>query len=53
VLADQQALIRREVEDGTGAVIGLEVAKSGVQQGLKLWFDDLGRGRSPFVELRP
>jgi 5-methylcytosine-specific restriction protein A len=53
VLADQQALIRREVEDGTGAVIGLEVAKSGVQQGLKLWFDDLGRGRSPIVELRP
>lgn len=53
MLADQQALIRREVEDGTGAVIGLEVSKSGVQQGLKLWFEDLGRARSPIVELRP
>jgi 5-methylcytosine-specific restriction protein A len=53
VLADQQALIRREVEEGTGALIGLEVSNPGVQQGLKLWFDDLGRARSPIVELRP
>jgi 5-methylcytosine-specific restriction protein A len=53
MLAHQQALIRREVEDGTGAVIGLEVSNSGVQQGLKLWFDDIGRSRSPIVELRP
>lgn len=53
MIAQQKALIRQEVEAGTGAVIGLETADSGVQQGLRLWFDDLGRARSPIVELRP
>ena len=53
MLAARQALIRREVEEGTGAVIGLEVSSSGLQQGLRLWFDDLGRSRSPIVELKP
>ncbi|MER9710722.1 HNH endonuclease [Mesorhizobium sp. M0213] len=53
MLAAQQALIRREVEDGTGAAVGVETVRDGAQTGLRLWFDDLGRARSPIVELVP
>lgn len=53
MLSAQQDLIRREVEDGTGAAVGIEVVREGAQAGLRLWFEDLGRGRSPIVELLP
>jgi 5-methylcytosine-specific restriction protein A len=53
MLAAQQALIQREVEDGTGTAVGIETVKDGAQTGLRLWFDDLGRARSPIVELIP
>lgn len=53
MLTDHRQLIRREVEDGTGAEVGLEPVNDGAQAGLKLWFQDLGRPRSPIVELRP
>lgn len=53
MLAARQDLIRREVEDGTGASVDLELASSGAQSGLRLWFSDIGRPRSPIVELRP
>lgn len=53
MLTAQQALIRREVEDGTGAAVGVEAVKDGAQTGLRLWFEDLGRARSPIVELIP
>jgi 5-methylcytosine-specific restriction protein A len=53
MLADQQELIRREVEDGTGAAVGIETVREGAQTGLRLWFEDLGRARSPIVQLLP
>jgi 5-methylcytosine-specific restriction protein A len=53
MLAQQQDLIRQEVETGTGAVVGIEAVRGGAQTGLRLWFDDLGRARSPIVELLP
>jgi 5-methylcytosine-specific restriction protein A len=53
VLAAKKSLILREVEDGTGASIGLEVDRTGVQTGLRLWFSDLPKSHSPIVSLRP
>lgn len=53
MLASKQALIHREVEEGTGAAICLEEDRSGVQSGLRLWFADLPRAHSPIVTLKP
>ena len=53
MLAEKQALIRREVEEGTGAAICLEEDRSGVQTAIRLWFADLERSHSPMVTLRP
>lgn len=53
MLAARQQLVLRETEEGTGATIGLELDRSAQQAGLRLWFADLGRGRSPIVHLRP
>ncbi len=53
MLAAKQSLILREVEEGTGAAIGLEEDRSGMQTGLRLWFSDLPRSHSPIVTLRP
>ena len=53
MLAERQAFILREVEDGTGAKIAAEPYERTVQSGIRLWFTDLGRARSPIVTLRP
>ncbi len=55
MLAEKQALILREVEEGTGAGISLEEHrdKSAIQTGIRLWFSDLERSHSPIVTLRP
>lgn len=53
MLAAKQALILREVEEGTGATINLELDRSGIQSGLRLWFADLPRSNGPIVTLRP
>jgi 5-methylcytosine-specific restriction enzyme A len=53
MLAEKQALIRQEVEEGTGAAICLEEDRSGVQTAIRLWFADLERSHSPIVTLRP
>jgi 5-methylcytosine-specific restriction enzyme A len=53
MLSTAQELVRRETEEGTGAGIELEVDRSSTQTGLRLWFSDLGRSRSPIVHLRP
>lgn len=53
MLAAKRELIRQEISDGTGADIDLEVDRTGVQTGLRIWFSDLGRTRSPIIELRP
>jgi len=53
MLTAKQALILREVEEGTGAEISLEEDRNGVQSGLRLWFADLQRSNGPIVTLRP
>lgn len=53
MLAAKQSFILREVEEGSGAAIGLEEDRSGMQAGLRLWFADLPRTHSPIVTLRP
>lgn len=53
MLAAQKALIREEVQEGTGAIVGIEETRGGAQTGVRIWFDDLGRGRSPIVEMIP
>ena len=53
MLTTKQALIREEVSAGTGADIELAVDTSGHQTGLRIWFADLERTRSPIVDLRP
>ena len=53
MLPAHRSLIRDEVEAGTGAAVDLEVAPGAAQSGLRLWFSDLGRARSPIIELRP
>ena len=53
MLAEKQDLIRREVEEGTGAAVCLEEDRSGVQTAIRVWFADLERSHSPIVTLRP
>ncbi len=53
MLAEKQTLVRHEVEQGTGASIGLEVDKTGIQTAVNVWFADLKRTHSPIVTLRP
>jgi 5-methylcytosine-specific restriction protein A len=53
VLSENDELILREVEEGVGAKLSLELVQSGLQSGVKLWFSDLGRSRSPIVQLSP
>jgi 5-methylcytosine-specific restriction protein A len=53
MLSSAQNLIKQHTEEGTGAAIELETENSGAQTGLKLWFSDIGRSRSPIVHLRP
>ena len=53
MLATKETLILREVEEGTGAKIAAEPYQKTIQSGIRLWFGDLGRARSPIVTLRP
>lgn len=55
MLAEKQALIHREIEEGTGAAIRLQKyrGRDAVQTGIRLWFSDLDRTHSPIVTLRP
>lgn len=52
-LPEQIELIKREIELGTGAGIGIEVNRKSRQTGLRIWFSDLDRSKSPLVELKP
>jgi 5-methylcytosine-specific restriction protein A len=53
VLEAKQSLIRSEIADGTGASIDISVSRHGRQSGIRIWFSDLGRARSPIVDLHP
>lgn len=53
MLPEMRLIIRREVEEGTGAAISIEVERGAAQAGICLWFSDLDRSHSPCVTLRP
>ena len=53
MLAEKQVLIRKEVEEGTGAGICLQEDRSGSQTAIRLRFADLEQSHSPIVVLRP
>ena len=53
MIAGKRDLIRKELEDGTGAAIGVAVDQSGLRSAMRIWFDDLDERHGPVVELRP
>ncbi|OYU77450.1 MAG: HNH endonuclease [Alphaproteobacteria bacterium PA3] len=53
MIVGRQDIIRRELETGTGAAIGMAIDQSGTRTGLRLWFDDLDDRHGPVAELRP
>lgn len=53
MIVGRQDIIRKELEAGTGAAIGMAIDQSGTRTGLKLWFDDLDDRHGPIAQLRP
>jgi len=53
MIARSQELILRELEEGTGASIAVEVNDAGLRSALRIWFSDLEEQRGPIAELRP
>lgn len=53
MISARQALIRSELEAGTGAEIGMAVDPSGTRTALRIWFSDLDVRHGPVAELRP
>ena len=53
MISARQDIIRRELEAGTGAAIGMAVDQSGARTGLRIWFADLDDRHGPIAELRP
>lgn len=53
MIAGKQDLIRKELEDGTGAAISVALAQSGLRSGMRIWFTDLDERHGPMAELRP
>jgi 5-methylcytosine-specific restriction protein A len=53
MISAQQDIIRKELESGTGAAIGMAEDQSGTRTGLRVWFSDLEEQHGPVTELRP
>lgn len=53
MISGRQDIIRRELETGTGAAIGMAVDQSGTRTGLRIWFSDLDERHGPVADLRP
>jgi len=53
MLTTRQDLIVRELEQGTGATIGVAINHGGLRSGMQIWFDDLGPRNGPVAEMRP
>ena len=53
MVALPQALITRELEEGTGASISIKADPSGLRKGLQIWFSDLKQQCGPVAELHP
>ena len=53
MISARKDLIRREIEEGTGAEIGLSVDDSGLFSAMRIWFADLDERHGPVADLRP
>lgn len=53
MLAAWQDTIRREIEQGTGALIGLVEEKPKSRTELRIWFADLDQKHGPVIEFKP
>ena len=53
MISAKKDLIRQEIEEGTGAAIGLSVDTSGTFAAMRIWFADLSERHGPVAELRP
>lgn len=53
MIAAQAELIRQEIEEGTGAEIGLSIDDSGLLSAMRIRFADLDERHGPVAELRP
>lgn len=53
MIAAREDLIRREIEEGTGAGIGLSIDATGTFTAMRIWFSDLDERHGPVAELRP
>ena len=52
MIAHNRELILRELEEGTGASISVEVDDVGLRSSLRIWFSDLAEQRGPIAERR-
>jgi 5-methylcytosine-specific restriction protein A len=53
VIVAWQDIVRREIEAGTGALIGMSVDASGLRTSLRIWFADLEVRQGPIIDIRP
>lgn len=53
MIAARKDLIRREIESGTGAEIGLSIDETGLFSAMRIWFADLDERHGPVADLRP
>jgi 5-methylcytosine-specific restriction enzyme A len=53
MIGAKEDLIRREIEEGTGAGIGLSIDASGTFSAMRIWFSDLDERHGPVADLRP
>lgn len=53
MISARKDLIRREIEEGTGAAIGLSVDDLGLFSAMRIWFADLDERHGPVANLRP
>jgi 5-methylcytosine-specific restriction enzyme A len=51
MIGARQTLIQRELEDGTGASIGVAVEAKGIRSSMRIWFADLDQRHGPVAEL--
>lgn len=53
MIAEKQELIRKELEEGTGATISVTTTRSGLRTAMRIWFGDLDEKHGPVAELKP
>lgn len=53
MIAVWENVVRREIEAGTGASIGMSTKKDDRRTALRIWFSDLDERHGPVVELKP